>query len=114
MGTGESEAQLTEIADITVAFMIDVITPLGDIITTLPAGPSYPGINAGPSFRFSRDGHPPPHMEAAWTVFVERMKELSAYCGLIFGGDDLKVVLDRVRNALNHYAEQIGRWEIKV
>ena len=85
MGTGESEAQLTEIADITVAFMIDVITPLGDIITTLPAGPSYPGINAGPSFRFSRDGHPPPHMEAAWTVFVERMKELSAYCGLIFG-----------------------------
>ena len=114
LGGEESEAQQTEIADITVAFMIDVIGPLGEIITTLPAGPSYPGLNAGPSFRFSRGGHPPPHMEAAWALFIERMKELSAYCGLIQGGDELKAVLTRVRGSLAQYAQQLGRWELKV
>ena len=114
IGGEESEAQLTEIADITVAIMIDVIGPLGDVITTLPAGPSYPGINAGPSFRFSRDGQAPPHMEAARALFIERLKELSAYCGLIQGDDDLRSVLSQVRASLAQYAERLVRWEIKV
>ena len=114
LGGDESEVQLTEIADMTVALMMDVIGPLGDVITTLPAGPSYPGLNAGPSFRFSRDGHAPPHMEAAWALFIERMKELSAYCGLIQGDDELKAVLTQVRYSLAQYAAQLGRWELKV
>ena len=114
LGGDESEAQLTEIADMTVALMMDVIGPLGDVITTLPAGPSYPGLNAGPSFRFSRDGHAPPHMEAAWALFIERMKELSAYCGLIQGDDELKAVLNQVRYSLAQYSAQLGRWELKV
>ena len=114
LGGDESEAQLTEIADMTVALMMDVIGPLGDVITTLPAGPSYPGLNAGPSFRFSRDGAPPPHMEAAWALFIERLKELSAYCGLIQGDDDLRVVLTNVRSSLAQYTQQLGRWELKV
>ena len=111
LGGEESEAQLTEIADITVAIMYDVIGPLGDIITTLPAGPSYPGQNAGPSFRFSRDAQAPPHMEAARALFVERMKELSAYCGLIQGEDDLRKRLTQVRASLSQYASQLARWE---
>ena len=111
LGSEESEDQLTEIADITVGFMYDVIGPLGDVITTLPAGPSYPGETVGPSFRFSRDGQAPPHMEAARALFLERLKELSAYCGLIQGGEDLQKVLAKVRASLTHYADQLGRWE---
>ena len=112
MGNEETEAQRTLIADVTVAIMLDVIGPLGDVITTLPAGPSYPGFNAGPSFRFSRDGYTPPHMVAAWLLFIERMKELSAYCGLIQGDDELKAVLNRVSRSLAQYAEQLGKPEV--
>ena len=114
LGSDESEAQLTEIADMTVGLMMDVIGPLGDIITTLPAGPSHPGLNAGPSFRFSRDGAPPPHMKAAWALFMERLKELAAYCGLIRGNQELTAVLSQVRGSLAQYAEQLSRWELKV
>ena len=114
LGGDESEAQLTETADMTVALMMDVIGPLGDIITTLPAGPSYPGLNAGPSFRFSRDGQTPPHLEAARALFIERLKELSAYSALILGDDELTAVLTQVRGSLAQYAEQLGRWELKV
>ena len=53
--TAESEDQLTILSDITVGLMMDVIGPLGRGLTTLPAGPSHPGLRAGPSFRFSRD-----------------------------------------------------------
>ena len=114
MRGGETDAQLTEVADMTVAFMIDVIGPLGDVITTLPAGPSYPGLTAGPSFRFSRDGHPPPHMGAAWALFIERLKEMSAYCGLIQGDAELKAVLTQVRGTLAQYAQQLSKWELPV
>lgn len=111
LGSEESVAQLTEIADITVGMMADVIGPLGDVITTLPAGPSYPGLTAGPSFRFSRDGQAPPHMEAARELFVERLKELSAYCGLMESDGELRTVLTTVRSRLSQYAEQLARWE---
>ena len=111
LGSEESEDQLTEIADITVAFMSDVILSLGDVLTTLPAGPSYPGQTAGPSFRFSRDGQAPPHMDAARALFVERMKELSSYCGLIQAEPELKTVLNQVRATLAQYADRLDKWE---
>ena len=81
--TGESEGQLTRLADVTVGLMMDVIGPLGDALTTLPAGPSHPGLTAGPSFRLSRDAITPPHQAAAWALFIERLREMSAYCGFL-------------------------------
>jgi Ferritin-like len=48
--TEESDAQLAALADATVALMARVVRPLGDLITTLPAGPEYPDRTAGPSF----------------------------------------------------------------
>ena len=50
-------------------------------------------------------------MEAARSLFLERLKELSAYCGLIQGDDELQKVLSKVRSSLTHYADQLGRWE---
>ena len=48
--TDETDAQLKVLADATIALMQQVIRPLGDLITTLPAGPEHPGRTAGPSF----------------------------------------------------------------
>src|ERR1700744_3942053 len=48
--TDESDVQLQTLADTSVGLMAQVISPLGELITTRPAGPEYPGQTAGPSF----------------------------------------------------------------
>jgi hypothetical protein len=105
--TEESEAQLALLSDITVGLMMDVTGPLGEALTTLPAGPSHPGLTAGPSFRFSRDIQTPPHQVAAWAVFVERLKELSAYCGFIQASGKISALLAQVQRTLLQYAGQL-------
>jgi hypothetical protein len=104
---GESRQELTKLADITVRLMASVLGPLGEALTTLPAGPSYPGLRAGPSFRFSRDVHTPPSPAAAWELFIERLKELSAYTGFIQSTEGVAEVLGRVSRALSGCAEQL-------
>ena len=104
----ESEAQLTALAEITEGLMVDVIGPLGDALTRLPAGPSNSGLTAGPSFRFSRDINTPPHADPARALFIERFKELSAYCGFLETDGSITTVLTRVRRALAQYVEQLS------
>jgi hypothetical protein len=106
--TDESEEQLTLLSDITVGLMIDVLGPLGTTLTAMPAGESQPGLTAGPSFRLSRDVHSLPHQGAAWALFTERLKELSAYCGFLQAEGDVAAVLTRVRGALDNYARQLS------
>ena len=106
--SGETEEQLTLLADITVGMMMDVISPLGNALTTLPMGESHPGLTAGPSFRFSRDANNLPHREAAWALFIERFKELSAYSGFMQGPEEVTTVLSRVRGCLSQYALQMS------
>ena len=56
MHTEESESQLVLLANVSIDMMTGVILPLGEALTSLPAGKSNPGMTAGPSFRFTRDG----------------------------------------------------------
>jgi len=104
----ESEDQLTQLSDITEGLMVDVIGPLGDALTRLPAGPSHSGLTAGPSFRFSRDINTPPHRDAARALLVERFKELSAYCGFLETQGAIATVLTHVRRSLAQYADQLS------
>jgi len=105
----ESEGELTQLSDIIEGLMVDVIGPLGEALTRLPAGPSHSGLTAGPSFRFSRNVNAPPHRDAARALFVERFKELSAYCGFLQPEGALSSVLTRVRDSLGRYAEQLEK-----
>ena len=105
----EPEDELSKLADITEGLMVDVIGPLGDALTQLPAGSSHSEMTAGPSFRFSRDINTPPHREAARALFIERFKELSAYCGFLQTEGALASVLTRVRTSLGRYAEQLEK-----
>ena len=104
---GESQEELTKLADITVKLMFGVIGPLGKALTTLPAGASYPGMKAGASFRFSRDINTPPNQVAAWELFIERLKELSAYTGFLQSHEVVSTVLGRVRRSLSQCADQL-------
>ncbi|MFN8532018.1 MAG: ferritin-like protein [Dehalococcoidia bacterium] len=74
---GESEAELAALANSAVRLMVDVLRPLGQLLTTLPIGPDYPGLTAGPSFAFYRTAYTLPHREAAWALIDERMHALA-------------------------------------
>jgi len=79
--TEESDAQLAALADATVALMVRVVGPLGDLITTLSAGPEYPGQTAGPSFElFYESDYLLPHRDAAWILLAERIDEAAVFC----------------------------------
>ena len=85
--TQESDAELKVLADATVALMLRVIKPLGDLITTLPAGDDYPGLTAGPSFElFYESDYLMPHKEAAWALLAERLDEAAWLCDAIRSG----------------------------
>jgi hypothetical protein len=65
-------------------------------------------MNAGPSFRFTRGGTSAPHQTSAWKLFVERMNEMSAYCGiLVMQGSSIPALAD-VKASLARYAKQIS------
>ncbi|HTX26665.1 MAG TPA: ferritin-like domain-containing protein [Streptosporangiaceae bacterium] len=79
--TEETDAQLKALADATVALMYQAIKPLGDLVTTLPAGPDYPGRTAGPSFElFYETDYVLPHREAAWILLTHRIRQAADFC----------------------------------
>jgi CDGSH-type Zn-finger protein/truncated hemoglobin YjbI len=82
--TEETDEQLGTLADATVALMLRVLKPLGNLVTTLPVGAGFPGMNAGPSFElFYENDYLMPHRDAAWALLEERIREAAAFCGLI-------------------------------
>ncbi len=79
--TEETDSQLKALADASVNLMFGAIEPLGDLVTTLPAGQEYPGRTAGPSFElFYESDYVLPHREAAWAVLVERTRQAADFC----------------------------------
>jgi CDGSH-type Zn-finger protein/truncated hemoglobin YjbI len=102
--TTETDAQLKVLADASVALMVQVIKPLGSLITTLPPGPAYPGRTAGPSFElFYESDYLMPHQHAAWTLLAERLDVAAWLCGELCAGRgtavaaQLEPVLDAIR-----------------
>ena len=85
--TEETDAQLKVLADATIALMLRVIKPLGDLITTLPVGTDHPGMTAGPSFElFYESDYLMPHREAAWALLAERLDEAAWLCDAASAG----------------------------
>ena len=108
--TEETAAQLKALADATVALMFTVIKPLGDLVTTLPAGPEYPGRTAGPSFElFYESDYVLPHREAAWILLTERIGVAAEFCAPGVPCDP--AVADRlaaVRSSLTEIAQALA------
>ena len=79
--TEENDVQLKALADASIALMFGVIKPLGNLVTTLPAGPEYPGRTAAPSFElFYESDYVLPHREAAWILLIERIGVAAEFC----------------------------------
>ena len=79
--------------------------PLGDLVTTLPAGQEYPGRTAGPSFElFYESDYVLPHREAAWALLAERMDEAAGLC-LQIQDDHDRAVAERLAPVLGALRE---------
>jgi CDGSH-type Zn-finger protein/truncated hemoglobin YjbI len=127
--TEETDEQLQTLADLTLSLMFSAIKPLGDLITTLPAGPEHPGKNAGPSFElFYESDYVLPHRGAAWALLEERLREAMNFCERCRTGtaaqlESVSGVLGEVSAAFGrmadslaaHYAEwgAVSRWAVR-
>lgn len=104
----ETDDQLRALVDGSIMLMVAVIRPLGELLTKLPAGPSYPGRNAGPSFEFYRSLNMPPHRRAAWILFEERLLELAAFADDLTGPADTAAVAARAAKSLRDIAASLA------
>jgi CDGSH-type Zn-finger protein len=111
--TEETDAQLSTLADATVALMLQVLKPLGDLIPTLPVGGDHPGMTAAPSFElFYESDYLMPHREAAWALLEERLREAADFCTRLLGkadlGESLSDRLEPVAQALGEIADSLA------
>jgi hypothetical protein len=110
--TEETDAQLTTLADAAVTLMAGVLTPLGELITTLPVGPEHPGRTAGPSFElFYEDDDLLPHRESAWVLLEERVRDGQAFCRTVVKNspDDVAEALAPVERTLTAVGDSLAR-----
>ena len=110
--TEETDAQLKALADASVNLMFEVVKPLGNLVTTLPAGPEYPGRTAGPSFElFYESDYVLPHLEAAWILLTERIRVAAAFCEPgVPCGPAVASGLDAVQSALSEIADALAAY----
>jgi CDGSH-type Zn-finger protein/truncated hemoglobin YjbI len=109
--TEETDDQLGTLAGATIALMVRVLRPLGNLITTLPVGAAFPGMNAGPSFElFYETDYLMPHREAAWALLEERVREAANFCGLIeeIASEPVAGELAPVHKALDGVADSLA------
>ena len=109
--TTETDPQLKVLADASVALMVQVIKPLGSLITTLPAGAGYPARTAGPSFElFYESDYLMPHQQAAWTLLAERLDVAAWLCGELCSGRGTAISgrLEPVLGALREIAASLA------
>jgi hypothetical protein len=104
--TEETDAELSMLGETAVGMMLQVIRPLGELLTRLPVGPDTPGMTAGPSFMLTSATPVTPHKPAAWIILGERLRELAEVCdGLTAGAPE---VLVGVRQRLVAFAAPLG------
>ncbi|MCL2419050.1 MAG: ferritin-like protein [Conexibacteraceae bacterium] len=115
--TEETDEQLATLAGATLALMLRVLKPLGNLITTLPVGPALPDRNAGPSFElFYEDDYLMPHRGAAWALLEERLREAESFGGLIGEtapgsvANELAPVLEALSDVADSLAARFGDW----
>jgi len=109
--TEESSSERATLANVTVGLMFQVIKPLGNLITTLPVGPSDPDRTAGPSFElFYESDYLFPHRDAAWTLLEERLREAAAFCDRIRSQapGDIASGLEPIGSSVLRLAQSLG------
>ena len=112
--TEETEEQLETLAEVTLDLMFSALRPLGNLVTTLPAGDEYPGRTAAPSFElFYESDYLIPHRTAAWALLEERLRGASDFATRCRAGRAAPVpavssVLEEVGTAFDRMADSLA------
>jgi CDGSH-type Zn-finger protein len=104
----ETEEELRLLARATLRIMASGLRPLGEALAKLPAGHAYPGKNAGPGFRFSRNIHLLAHKRAAWIYFLERLCDIERGLVRLSNQDELPVEVAEATAAFESVAEMLA------
>ena len=80
MHTETTGTELQTLSSSAMGAMVQVLRPLGKILTRLPVGEHHPGKTAGPCFEMYRKEYLLPHKDAAWVLLHERATEQAEYC----------------------------------
>ncbi|HEX5139627.1 MAG TPA: ferritin-like domain-containing protein [Dehalococcoidia bacterium] len=104
--TEETDDEAQVLVDASITAMEAVIWPLGDLLTRLPAGDSFPGKTAGPSF-VVRTMHSLPYKTAAWRLLKERFEELGKHAGYLAKRGEADTLLP-VQTTLMNIAVMLG------
>ena len=101
-----SKEELHILADASIRLMVQVIKPLGSLLTTLPVGPHRPGLTAGPTFEMYRMSYLLPRSRAAWYILSERLIELTGYCSALATVPDAPKMLLAIQKSLGLVAKR--------
>lgn len=103
----ESEEEMRLLARGTLRIMASGLRPLGEALAQTPAGPEYPGKNAGPSFGFTAHLETLPHKRAAWIFFLERLYDLAMRLTRLSEESSLPEEVQEAAAALESVAEHL-------
>jgi hypothetical protein len=95
------QTQLKKFCNVAIELMPRVLLPIGEGLTSMPAGPSHPNKTAGAGFGLKRHVMLPPDWENATRLVRERLKEL------VGGANDLLTlqVPESVKSGCRHLVE---------
>ena len=115
--TEETAAQLATLSGTSMAIMLRVLRPLGELLPTLPAGPEHPGRTAAASFElFYEDDYLMPHRAAAWALLEERLRDAASFCRQIEAdaepelAEQLAPIGDAMSGMADDLAEHFPEW----
>ena len=103
----ENEEELRMLARGTLRMMASVLRPLGEALATMPAGPEFPGKNAGPGFGYNRDVELLPHKKSAWVFILERLRELVLKAKALASDDACPPQVDEAAAALQSVGDHL-------
>jgi hypothetical protein len=105
---GETAAEFDALARTAKHLMNWVMRVLGPVLTSLPVGPSHPGLTAGPTFDIARPAiFLLPHQDAAWKIIKERLDALQQACASL-GGQPGLGALAPLADKLETMSQDIG------
>jgi hypothetical protein len=101
-----TKEELETLSQASVLMMLNVIKPLGDLLTTLPVGPHRPGLTAGPVFEMYPMSYLLPRSRAAWIILNERLVELGSHCSGLAKRPRASKILTAVAESLDQLAQR--------
>ncbi len=90
--------------------MSGLVRPLGEVLTELPAGPSYPGRTAGPPFELFTDLRLPANRANAWALFHERLAQGAVECEMLAAEPEAPARLAFLAENLRLVTAEVGRF----